>query len=145
MTIPKEIIEAAIEGGWCPKWPHNGEEVRAFGLKQVNDNSITIEISMRHRMVVPFPEIICDPTFWQALSKQFGWGKNPVNEDRTCKHCGTDIDIQPPFKSGCNHAHYPEACGVCMDGTKDWKAKAMEYFDLLLTNKITDEYWKELK
>lgn len=32
---------------------------------------------------------------------------------RICLHCGIDIQYQPPKSSGCNHAHYPEACDIC--------------------------------
>lgn len=52
MTIPKKIIELAIEGGYDPSW----------NIQAVDE----------------FPELYdracLDPLFWQALGKKLGWG-----------------------------------------------------------------------
>lgn len=37
----------------------------------------------------------------------------PDDEMPICNHCNVSIHIQPPRESGCNHAHYPEACERC--------------------------------
>ena len=36
-----------------------------------------------------------------------------------CEHCGVDTFTQPPRESGCNHAHYPEACDICTKRIQD--------------------------
>lgn len=51
-----------------------------------------------------------------------------------CLHCGVDVRIQPPKESGCNHAHYPEACRECSD--KAAYQKLVTFFDY---SKITKE------
>lgn len=52
MTIPKEIIEKAIQGGWSTPTP--GKWIENEGW---------------------YAHVALDPSFWQALGKSLGWGE----------------------------------------------------------------------
>lgn len=60
-------------------------------------------------------EIICDPLFWQALSKALGWKEH-------LEHWGWNIYRMPA----------------------DWRHYAHKYFDIKLTNGNEEEFWKGL-
>ncbi len=95
--------------------------------------------------------LVLQPGFWQALGKGLGWGQDIYKTEsgqewgkRICLHCNTDVEYQPKMESGCNHAHYPEACEVCSAKTITWKQQALRFFELKLTGGDEQKFWAEL-
>jgi hypothetical protein len=90
-----------------------------------------------------------DPLFWQSLGKALGWGQ-PIDKrehewgKRICLHCGVDTAYQPPKESGCNHAHYPEACSVCSRNATTWRQHWHRFIDHLAEGKTAEEFFKGL-
>lgn len=83
MTIPKEILELAVAGGWKDFrptiMPHEVEdEPSAKFLQEI----------MWHEMYRE--KIALDPLFWQALGKERGWEHEdtikPINEARWIRY-----------------------------------------------------------
>lgn len=74
MTIPPEIIELAIKGGWIFRQglPFSSYKIYDTGhpymLGWFEENKWSQEISLE--------EIICDPLFWQAIGRAKGWEHN---------------------------------------------------------------------
>jgi len=76
--------------------------------------------------------VILDPLFWQALGKALGWGIEFA--DMVCCICGTHC-----FRNGDrNRTHFMERPIYL------WQHYAHQYFDLVLTGRDTDKFWKEL-
>ena len=116
----KTAISKAIEGGW------KGETTPE-------------ETVSEHGLV-----ILLDPDFWRCLGKAMGWGKEP-QENGVCKHCSVKTTIQPPYESGCNHAHYPEDCIICYENTENWKEKWHSLIDALSEGRSVEEFFDNLK
>lgn len=141
--IPKAAIEKAIEGGWL-KTPYQRQVARG-----------TRDEGWTFRYFIPtkkgdstFPsdsyladyEIICNPAFWQASGKAFGWDvlmmyyRCPADEcdnmtewsvRRFCPECGTRLEEWPTV-------------------TKNWQKYALRFYDLILTGQDTAAFWDEL-
>lgn len=76
MTIPKEAIAKAIEGGYGPKWD----------LVEVYGRSIVIQfksdIAEQPHVTWAIERVVLDPSFWQSLGKALGWqGKHDPQTD----------------------------------------------------------------
>lgn len=68
MTIPKEIIEKAIEGGFKVKTFYKG-----LSHKEGTAPSATNDTDSRSETLYMIDSIALDPLFWQALGKALGW------------------------------------------------------------------------
>ena len=65
MTIPKEIIEKAIECGW-----HKDEQPNI----EINNDGLWVNFwGGGDTRTLHESDIILDPLFWQALGKALGW------------------------------------------------------------------------
>lgn len=135
--IPKEILAKSKEGGWKPEKYRERIHYRTGG-KQTRGYTLSTSAS-----ITPH-EIALDPTFWQSLGKALGWDKEPMDINGKCEHCGVDVNYQPSFSSGCNHAHYPEACSVCSKNKHEWKKIPHRFYDLVLNGSSTEEFWSQL-
>lgn len=122
-------IEKAIEGGY--------DHDKQFLLDVMETRNDTM--------------FLLDPSFWQALGKSLGWGRQPYRTEtggefgkRICLHCEVDCTIQPPKESGCNHVHYPEACEVCRRNTLTWKEQMHRFIDHLIQGHDPESFFKIL-
>lgn len=110
--ILDKVIEKALKNGWLPK-----EYLPAFPLQANHSN----ERLLRHM----YKMWLFDHDFAKAF---FGEAK-PIDKTKTgreygtryCLHCNYPTNIMPPYKLGCNHAHFPEACDICRAKTVNWK------------------------
>lgn len=128
----EQAIKKAIEGGWGVQ---NGDW---YGCPE----NITHTIKEL---------LLLQPEFWQALGKSLGWGqeisRTKTGEEwgeRFCLHCGVSTEYQPERKSGCNHAHYPEACAICSKKAITWKEQWHKFIDHLASGGSADDFFKDL-
>lgn len=84
MTLPKHIIELAIEGGWDIK--------KGVGIPAKID--IIPSMQLYASKVVP-EKVILDPLFWEALGKRLGWSpKNSWKDSGDIRHAGWIIEAK---------------------------------------------------
>lgn len=119
MTIPKEIIELAIKGGWMSETPN---------IQMVSDDlpysvSLSETDGVLNRLFY-FEEIICDPEFWKALGKEKGWNKKTM-----CETC---------FLAGF---YALKDCSRCWG---EWFLRARDYYSLVLFGDNTQQFWEEI-
>lgn len=69
-------------------------------------------------------DAVIDPAFWQALGKVLGW-KGYVGETHSA--CG--------FSGGMDSFNF--------DG-EEWNLNALKFYDLILTNGDTENFWNDL-
>lgn len=67
MEIPKLAIVTAIEGGWKPKYSSSEHIEHWYGFEE--KKSICI------------PQTVLDPSFWECLGKELGWGSSPYKRN----------------------------------------------------------------
>jgi len=138
MTPIEQAITEAITAGWHP-----------FSAVKLNGKEWTA-----HEVIVNYyhqPTYLLDPSFWQALAKARGWGKQPYHTTtgkpwgkRICNHCGTDCDIQPKRETGCRHDHFPEACDVCTKNVADWDDQWHRFIDHLAEGLSPETFFERL-
>lgn len=116
--IPREAIERAIKGGWEPCEFTPITEVKTNEGPTGNPNSEATFCWLRNvegeGCGFPIAEIALDPSFWQSLGKSLGWTEKE----------------EFFFKED--------------RWTKGWHNEALKFYDLILTGRSTDEFWKEI-
>ena len=118
MTIPKKIIELAVEGEWKPWW---------LG-KPVKVSHSFIEVLEKEAVVYQWwQEIALDPLFWQALGNRLMWSEKGALEI-----------FEKNEKVKTIHKRFE------VSATPLWKHYAFEFYNLILTNGDTEYFWEEL-
>lgn len=75
-------------------------------------------------------EMTQDPLFWSCLGKSLGW------EDSKCSgKCGS---VYPEYVNGCVR------CGKGVDLDPNMLYHALRYFELVLTQGDTEQFWSDL-
>ena len=126
MNLTK-AIKLAIENGWEPYQKAQfycmnlGEGF--YGNVQIGDH------------------FVLDRDFWQALAVGMNW-EQKIEKDGICLHCGIDCQYQPTKESGCNHAHYPEACKICSEKRITWQEHWHSLIDALASGKSVEEFFE---
>lgn len=146
MTIPKEIIEKAIAGGWEPfktivvsvdgSWEMIDYQTysyappgRQFGEVRKNIYAIAL-----------------DPTFWQALGKELEWENaddweeadpNEMIEAMSMiqEHAQLEVKGAPVIPQLGPHWWFIH---------DSYQRKAHDCYDLILQGKDTEKFWKDL-
>lgn len=120
MNIPKSVIEKAIAGGW------KGDLRYKTQYPEIKEGSGDVLIwyvdTVNKEWTfdrLSFQQIALDPTFWQSLGKALGWGKTNM--------CW-----------GCN---YDEGA---TENTDVWFVKAHRFYDLVLQDQDTTDFWQKL-
>lgn len=134
MTIPKKIIELAIEGGY-------GIQVRPYIKPLITDWSICDdEMKGRsgdyNKSIFAFIErecleekIILDPLFWQALGRSCGWGWE-------CEECGAESLGRDSF--------HCLRCQKIVRLKATWGVTAHRFYQQVLTSGDTEKFWEEI-
>lgn len=118
--IPEHIIKLAIEGGW--KSPRVAHIAFLPDCEPYIENDRDALFNFEDPVLAQ--EIICDPLFWRALGKAKGWvGKT---ECRECFIAGFAAE---------------DNCTYC---EPEWKTKACQFFDILMTNGDTSKFWDSI-
>lgn len=132
MNIPKRAIELAIEGGWEPfktigvvgdgSWDKIDFERYGYSAPQNLDKTLAS---------INIYRIALTSEFWQSLGKSLGW---------------SDLDQCGHKYPSNGDGRYSDICKICgrkfTPGT--WQEKAHRFYDLILTNVDTEQYWAEL-
>ena len=129
MTIPKEIIEKAIEGGWfkqrleeLPFWKIGSRTTVVFWKElPLVGNHKTIP---KRRQFVQMSTIALDPTFWVALGKALEW----FTERPQCGGYNTSRATKGELEK-------QKLCSFC---------NPHRFYDLILTGQPTDLFWQSL-
>lgn len=129
----QDAVKQAIEGGYEGAYieTREGSGFLKGGIGIINEQYLT------------------DPLFWQALGRVRGWGQEISKGEhewgtRICLHCNVDTAYQPSRESGCNHAHYPEACKICTNKQTTAKQHAKDWFDNHYDLKEENKFWQSL-
>lgn len=143
MTIPKEVIDKAFEGGWM--------------------SSVALDSSSRWQCVA------LDKTFWKALGNALGWEtskyracemKKPFyygeskrgsgaivgeSKDKTQWYVRWDYgrNGKPTQGMGARQP-YPKENISIRDTSSSWQMVARRFYDLILTGGDTDAFWQQL-
>lgn len=118
MNIPKEIIEKAIEGGWFGGYSFSQDKYEEGKYIFVMADDCTHEQFRQHQVRrLSSEDIAFDPSFWQALGKSLGWNYPVMRDGRWSPE----------------HSLMP-----------NWRDCAQDFYDLILTNKSTDQFWSQL-
>lgn len=128
----KEAIKLAIEEGWNDRLYRN--------LRNPPENN-------KAGIQTHYRDCLLDLKFWQALGKSLGWGQKSYKIELgqpICLHCGTHTGYQPERESGCNHAHYPEACEVCSKKSITWQDQWHSFIDHLAEGKDIESFFNNL-
>lgn len=126
----ENIIRKSIDGGWKPYpevwgWGtivNSGEEKTSFRFKIMSPRKTLFTV--RHK------EIVCDPLFWQALSKSCGWVEICSNPD----HAGLDSGLYGSDNSriGCPVCGHDSEYRV-KSTIDNWKKYALRFYEINLT------------
>lgn len=107
MNIPKEAIKKAIKSGWYFMGNAPIYDETLHKVFRVDGDGGYLEI---------YPEqIVCDPTFWQALGRALGWDDQEALEE---------------YKGVRRYV-------------PGWEINGEEFLHLILTQQSTEEFWKE--
>lgn len=116
MTIPNEIIEKAISGGWRP---HNGTDYSHHKIQKANKRGGCYLENEGRSTFLDFRHTVVDRTFWQALGKALRWR----------------VEEWHPTQK------YPDGESMLWPGYMPY---ARRFIDLTLQGQSTEEFWKEL-
>lgn len=127
MTIPREAILKAIEGGWRPEGTKGNIYFDRVERVQVENNDFIIYYhgfsDIDGQIVKGKTQVLaCDPSFWQALGKSLRW-KRVMPSGR---------NVKDPTKKQFEMME------------DEWKWNAHRFYDILLTKQPTDMFWAEI-
>ena len=112
--IPRNIILLAIEGGWRLAPYYKGKTLTQEDIKRIADYFVDRNNT---GALKSWQETALDPLFWQALGRALGWHH----------------DYHVVYGQKVYEGHIGE-----------WKSKAHEFYDLILTNGDITKFWQEI-
>ncbi len=135
MTIPKEIIEFAIEGGL-------GGHTRYKANMDAKTWADQVEV-IYQGFKSQGNALVLDPDFWSALGKAKGWTKYvwlSYGDYRYGSHNNIDFTDDERFTPPTKSTDTPYANRFITS-----QYYAHQFFDLLVTNGDTAAFWANLK
>lgn len=137
MSIPKEAIKLATQGGWkFGTWRTNKKEYVFDDIRGVFSDPnfpvdwVRFEASQDAKegrfiehVDISTANLVLDPTFWEALGKSLGWEQEDQNTHRLIQLSGS--------------TYFPV-------GMRQWYKNAHRFYDLILQGIDTVEFWREL-
>lgn len=114
--IPENIIKLVESSGY---WPKIRSEYEKYKLELPTARETIAYQELMGKYI--YLNAINDPLFWQALGKAKGWEMEDVYEL---------YNPQGPIRAF---------------KMTEWRHKALNFFDLLMTNGDTAAYWDNLK